>query len=194
LSFFSNNNDRDGAADEGAFGEDRDRWSNLRSRTAGSRHPDGDRDYGDDAPDRLAAGKKVGLAPEEEEEEEKPRAKSCAELAGINNAIYASASLWDLQGSASTSVLFSYNAAAAAACNNYNDNNNNICNCNEPEYTYEQILSAQSDGSTNLDNEGCLLVYGCPKDLVPLLKPDVVDDRRRRWVLRMDYIEAINYK
>jgi hypothetical protein len=102
---------------------------------------------------------------------EKPKAKSCSELSGINNALlYASVSLWHLQ--TSTSTLMPFNE--------------------EPEYTYEEFLSAQSHGSTNLDNEGCLLVYGCPKELVSLLKPDIVGDRQRRWMLRSEYIEAIN--
>lgn len=103
------------------------------------------------------------------QEKNKPRASSCSDLTKFDtmNSLYSSSLVWNLSGS-------------GMECND------------EVEYTYSQILNDDSEGSLNLDNDGCLLVYSCPKSLVKYLKSDFVEEQRRRWLLRSDFIVSLN--
>lgn len=98
-----------------------------------------------------------------------PRSKSVSELRKPRpiDHLYNSCSIWNLSSSSCSMLL-----------------------CDDVEYSLDDIFSGKSRGSINLDNEGCLLVYGCPKELVPLLDADFVAERERRWLLRYDFIEA----
>lgn len=101
----------------------------------------------------------------ENKTEQIPRTKS---VTAIDNLLYSSHSIWNLSSSSTNLLLYE-----------------------QEEYTLEDILSGKSKGSIRLDNEGCMLVYGCPKELVHLLDADYVAERERRWLLRHDFIDSL---